>query len=86
MLGSLLGTRHVGHIDSQSRRQVELMLLLLDQNPAGHEVVRQVLGHSSIQTTTRAYAGLEMEAAARHFGEKMMERRAASKAVREQRP
>jgi len=55
----------------------------LGQNPAGHEVVRQVLGHTSIQTTTRAYAGLEMEAAARHFGEKMMERRAASKMGRE---
>jgi site-specific recombinase XerC len=55
----------------------------LRENPGGHEVVRQVLGHSNITSTTRAYAGLEGEDAARYFGQKMMERRAAATAASE---
>jgi hypothetical protein len=41
--------------------------LFLDQNPGQHEVVRRVLGHKSIDTTTSYYTGLETAAAVRHF-------------------
>ncbi len=41
--------------------------LFLDVNPGGYEVVRRVLGHRSMDTTVRAYTGLEGAAAARHF-------------------
>ena len=36
-------------------------------------LVRRVLGHSSIETTTRAYAGTETAAAMRHY-DKTVER------------
>ena len=41
--------------------------LFLDEHPGGYEVVRRVLGHRSIDTTTRFYTGLEAPAAVRHF-------------------
>ena len=36
-------------------------------NPGQYEVVRQVLGHSSVDMTIRYYVGLEADSAARHF-------------------
>lgn len=41
--------------------------LFLDANPGAYEVVRRVLGHRSIDTTTSFYTGLETSAAVRHF-------------------
>jgi integrase len=41
--------------------------LFLDANPGSYEVVRRVLGHRSIDTTTAFYTGLETPAAVRHF-------------------
>lgn len=41
--------------------------LYLDVHPGGYEVIRRVLGHRSMDTTIRAYTGLEGAAAARHF-------------------
>jgi integrase len=41
--------------------------IFLDQNPGQQEVVRRVLGHKSIDTTTSYYTGLETAAAVRHF-------------------
>lgn len=41
--------------------------IYLDANPGGYEVVRRVLGHRSIDTTTAFYTGLETAAAVRHF-------------------
>jgi integrase len=41
--------------------------LYLDANPGSYEVVRRVLGHRSIETTTSYYTGLETAAAVRHF-------------------
>jgi integrase len=41
--------------------------IYLDANPGGYEVVRRVLGHRSIDTTTAFYTGLETVAAVRHF-------------------
>lgn len=36
-------------------------------NPGQYEVVRQTLGHSSVDMTIRYYVGLEADSAARHF-------------------
>jgi integrase len=41
--------------------------LYLDANPGAYEVVRRVLGHRSINTTTAFYTGLETGSAIRHF-------------------
>lgn len=41
--------------------------LFLEAHPGGYEVMRRVLGHRSIETTTAFYCGLETAAAVRHF-------------------
>ncbi|MCK5273631.1 MAG: site-specific integrase [Alphaproteobacteria bacterium] len=46
--------------------------LYLDANPGGYEVVRRVLGHRSMDTTTSFYTGLETAAAARHFDDEIL--------------
>ncbi len=43
--------------------------LFLDQEPGLYEVVRRVLGHRSIDTTTASYTGFETKAAALYFDE-----------------
>ena len=49
----------------------------LDARPGEYEIVRRVLGHSSIKTTTNAYTGLETLSASRHFAAQVLKRRAA---------
>lgn len=39
----------------------------LQENPGGHEVVRRVLAHKSMETTTSFYAGLDTRWASAHF-------------------
>jgi integrase len=41
--------------------------LYLKANPGGHEVVRRLLGHKTIETTIAFYAGMEVLEAARHY-------------------
>lgn len=41
--------------------------LYLDANPGSYELVRRVLGHTSIKTTTNFYTGMETQQAAKHF-------------------
>ncbi|MFM8859627.1 MAG: site-specific integrase, partial [Methylocystis sp.] len=41
--------------------------IFLDIHPGQYEIVRQVLGHKSIDTTTSYYAGAETQTAGRHF-------------------
>ena len=50
----------------------------------GYEVVRRVLGHRSIATTTSIYTGAETRAAGQHFAAVIAERRvkAETKGVR----
>ena len=43
--------------------------MYLERYPHAYEVVRRVLGHASIDTTTRFYTGFKTRAAARHFDE-----------------
>jgi integrase len=51
--------------------------IYLDRNPGGHEIVRRVLGHLSIDTTTTYYTGSETAAAVRHFDETILKLRAS---------
>jgi integrase len=50
--------------------------LFLDVNPGAYEVVRRVLGHRSIDTTTAFYTGLETKAAVTHFDKTILRLRA----------
>jgi site-specific recombinase XerD len=52
--------------------------LFLDANPGAYEVVRRVLGHRSIDTTTGFYTGLETAAAVRHFDKTILHLRRES--------
>jgi integrase len=52
--------------------------LFLDANPGAYEVVRRVLGHRSIDTTTGFYTGLETAAAVRHFDKTILHLRRGS--------
>jgi integrase len=52
--------------------------LFLDANPGAYEVVRRVLGHRSIDTTTAFYTGLETPAAVRHFDKTILSLRRES--------
>ncbi len=49
--------------------------IYLKANPGGHEVVRRLLGHKSIETTLRFYAGMEVSAAIRHYDDLVAQRR-----------
>ena len=53
--------------------------LFLDRNPGAYEVIRRVLGHKSMNTTTNFYTGLETYGATRRFDETIIKiRRSAS--------
>lgn len=41
--------------------------LYLDRNPGDYETVRRLLGHKTIETTIRFYAGFETKAATKHY-------------------
>jgi len=47
----------------------------LDAHPGAYEVVRRVLGHRSMKTTTNFYTGLETAAAVRHFDAVILQQR-----------
>jgi integrase len=47
----------------------------LDANPGAYGLIRLVLGHKSVETTTRFYCGLETPAAMRHFDEHVLKLR-----------
>jgi integrase len=49
----------------------------LDKHPGGYGVVRLLLGHESVETTTRYYCGRETKAAVLHFDEHVMQLRAS---------
>ncbi len=67
MLWKLLGLRITAH---QFRHAAAA--IILRSEPGNYELVRRVLGHRNIQTTTAFYVGLEMIAAAQRFGEIVM--------------
>ena len=49
--------------------------IFLQEYPGHYEEVRQQLGHASVTTTVRYYAGTEAEAAARRFDAVILNRR-----------
>jgi integrase len=49
--------------------------IFLDARPGQYEVLRRVLGHRSIATTTNFYTGAETRSAGKHFAEVIAERR-----------
>jgi integrase len=53
-------------------------LIYLRLNPGGYEVMRRVLGHKKMDTTSNFYAGLEATAAARHFDAEILKLRNGS--------
>jgi integrase len=52
--------------------------IYLDIRPGNYEVMRRVLGHRSINTTTSTYAGAENKSAGLHFASVLGERRAST--------
>ena len=59
--------------------------LYLDRNPGGYEVVRRLLGHKSMDSTVRFYAGLETAAAGKHFDETILKLRTETKHLTQRR-
>ena len=52
--------------------------IYLDQNPGQYENVRRHLGHRSMETTIKAYAGMETAAASRHFDDTILKLRGST--------
>ncbi len=77
-----LGEQIKAHVFKATGLRVNLHLfrhiaakLYLDRNPGGYEVVRRHLGHCSMETTTKFYAGMEGAAASRHFDNEILKLR-----------
>jgi len=60
--------------------------IYLDVRPGNYEVMRRVLGHRSIETTTSTYAGAETKTAGLHFASVLNERRRSSELPERVRP
>lgn len=60
--------------------------IYLDVRPGNYEVMRRVLGHRSINTTTSTYAGAENKTAGLHFAAVLNERRKSSELPERLRP
>ena len=57
--------------------------MLLEEQPGRHRRVQQILGHSSMDTTTSYYLGMEREASFRAYDEVVERRRAGVRSVEE---
>jgi integrase len=60
--------------------------IYLDVRPGEYEIMRRVLGHRSIETTTSTYAGAETRSAGLHFASVLAERRTSTELPRRVRP
>ena len=60
--------------------------IILDVNPAAYELVRQLLGHRSLKTTTNFYAGIDTRRAGRAHAELVMRLRESNLVRRRRRP
>lgn len=58
----------------------------LEAHPGAYGVIRLVLGHLSVDTTTRAYCGTETAAAMRHFDEHVLRLRAQAPPIPKRKP
>jgi integrase len=52
--------------------------IILDANPAAYELVRQMLGHKNLKTTTNFYAGIDTRRAGRAHADLLMKLRESS--------
>lgn len=52
--------------------------LILDRNPGAYELVRQMLGHTNLKTTTSFYAGIDTRRAGRAHAELVLQLRESS--------
>jgi integrase len=59
--------------------------IILDHNPGAHELVRQMLGHKNLSTTTKFYAGIDTRRAGRAHADLIMRLRESSKLGRRRR-
>jgi integrase len=67
--------RHLGvKITPHQFRHVAAKLVL-DNNPGAHELVRQLLGHKNLKTTTNFYAGIDTRRAGRAHADLIMQLR-----------
>ena len=59
--------------------------IILDANPGAYELVRQLLGHTSLRTTTLFYAGIDTRRAGRAHADLLMKLRASNSGGRQHR-
>jgi integrase len=60
--------------------------IILDANPGAYELVRQLLGHKNLKTTTNFYAGIDTRRAGRAHAELVMRLRDSDLGRRRHRP
>ncbi len=60
--------------------------IILDANPGAYELVRQLLGHKNMKTTTNFYAGIDTRRAGRAHADLVMKLRETKMGVRCRRP
>ena len=63
---------HTGLVMNPHLFRHAMAKIYLDAHPGGYEVVRRVLAHRSIDTTTAFYTGVETAAAVRHFDDTVL--------------
>jgi integrase len=60
--------------------------IILDANPDAYELVRQLLGHKNMRTTTNFYAGIDTRRAGRAHADLVMKLRQSKMGLRRRRP
>ena len=55
--------------------------MFLDGHPVGHETVRQVLGHASLDTTTQYYTGIDQVKSGRAYDKAVLALREQTKFI-----
>jgi len=77
LLGVKLTPHHFRHLVAK---------IILDANPGAYELVRQMLGHKNMKTTTNFYAGIDTRRAGRAHAELVMKLRETKIGQRRRRP
>jgi integrase len=73
--------KHAGIVISPHQYRHLAARVLLDAQPGGFEIVRQVLGHRRHDTTVNAYAGIDSRRAGRHHQAPHRKRHRSSRSV-----
>jgi integrase len=60
--------------------------IILDANPGAYELVRQLLGHKNMKTTTNFYTGIDTRRAGRAHADLIMKLRETRLGLRRHRP